>query len=70
MVMTAFRGVIVGLGVTVYVTVPLPVPEAPPVIVIQLAFSLVTQAQPLEAVTATVLVEPSGPSDATVGEMA
>ena len=51
-------------------TVPLPEPEAPPVIEIQLAFSLVTHAQPLDAVTATVVVEPAGPSDATVGEIA
>ena len=48
----------------------MPVPEAPLVIVIQLAFSLVTHAHPLEAVTPTVLVELSGPSEATVGEIA
>ena len=70
MVITAFRGVIVGFAVTLYVTDPLPEPEAPLVIVIQAAFSLVTHAQPLEAVTATVLVEAAGPSDATVGEIA
>jgi hypothetical protein len=38
--------------------------------VIQLVFSLVTHAQPPEALTATVLVELCGPSDATVGEIA
>jgi hypothetical protein len=47
----------------------LPEPEAPPVIEIQVALSADVQAQPDDAVTPTVLVEASGPSVATVGEM-
>ena len=58
------------MAVTLYVTVPLPNPEAPLVIVTQLALSAVVQAQPETVLTAIVLVEVAGPTEATVGEMA
>jgi hypothetical protein len=48
----------------------LPDPDAPPVIEIHVALSLVVHAHPAGAVTAIVFVDAAGPSDATVGEIA
>jgi hypothetical protein len=69
-VIVAERGVVVLLAVMLYVTVPLPTPAAPFVIVIQLAPAAVVQAHPAIVLTAIVLVEADGPSEATVGEIA
>ena len=54
---------------TLYVTVPLPVPDAPPVIVTQDKLSVAVQSQQLkDAATATVLpVSPAAPTDADAG---
>jgi hypothetical protein len=68
--MTALRGEVVALASALYVTVPLPDPEAPFVIVSQLALSVAVHAQPAGDVTAIVLVEADGPSVASVGEIA
>ena len=54
---------------TEYVTVPLPLPLAPPVTVIHEALLVAVQAQPASAVTATAPVLPAGPYVARVGEM-
>ena len=48
----------------------MPDPDAPPVIEIHVALSLVVHAHPAGAVTAIVFVDAAGPSDATVGEIA
>jgi hypothetical protein len=51
------------------VTVPLPEPEAPLVIEIHEALSPADQVHPDGALTPIVLVEGSGPRDASVGEI-
>ncbi len=55
--------------VTEYVTVPLPVPLAPPVIVAQPTAELAVHAQPACVVTATDPVDAGEPTVALVGEM-
>ena len=51
-------------------TVPFPVPDAPEVTVSQLVLLLTAvQAQPLPAVTLTLLVPPPAAGEALVGEM-
>jgi hypothetical protein len=69
-VIVAERGAVVPFAVTLYVTVPLPNPEAPLVIVIQLAPWAAVQAHPETVLTAIEFVEAEGPSEATVGEIA
>jgi hypothetical protein len=54
---------------TRYSTEPLPLPDAPDVIVSQLAFPVAVQAQPDPAVTLIVPVDPSEPTLTLVGEM-
>jgi len=68
-VIVAERGIVVLLAVRLYVTVPLPRPAAPFVIVIQLAPAAAVQAHPDTVLTAIVFVEADGPSEATVGEI-
>jgi hypothetical protein len=48
-------------------TVPLPVPDAPPVMVIQLTLLTPVQLQPAVAVTVTQLLAPALPIDWLVG---
>jgi hypothetical protein len=50
------------------VTVPLPDPLAPPVILNQLAVSVAVQVQPLVAVTVTLPVPPALVSEIVVGD--
>jgi hypothetical protein len=54
---------------TLYFTVPLPVPDAPESIVIQLSFSDAVQPHEPAAVTVTVPLPPSFGNDADMGEM-
>jgi hypothetical protein len=55
---------------TVYVTVPLPEPDAPPVIVIQLALLDAVHAHPdADAVTATDPLPPAASNSLAVGEI-
>jgi hypothetical protein len=54
---------------TLKVTVPFPVPVAPPVMVIQATELVAVQLQPPLAVTATLFVIASAPIDRLVGEM-
>ena len=51
------------LAATLYATVPLPVPAAPLVTVIQLSFAVAVHEQVLPAVTATLPVPPAAPMD-------
>ena len=53
---------------TLNVTVPLPLPLAPPVIVIQLTFSVAVHGHPAGAATENVLVPPAEPSDRLAGD--
>jgi hypothetical protein len=68
-VISPLRTVIVGFAVTLYVTVPFPDPDAPPVIEIHVSLSLVDHAHPEAALTEIVFVDASGPTDANTGEM-
>src|SRR5207302_1489234 len=52
---------------TLYSTVPLPVPDAPALIVIHGTLDAAVQAQAGPAVTATVAVAPAAPTEAVVG---
>jgi hypothetical protein len=54
---------------TVYFTVPLPVPDAPEVILIQPAFSLAVQLHQLVVVTVTVPMPPASGNVWLSGEM-
>ena len=58
------------LAETEYLTVPLPVPLAPDVIVTQDTGVAVVQLQVLEVVTVTLPVPPAAVGDALPGEMA
>ena len=53
------RALVVGFAVTLYVTVPLPLPLLPALIEIQDALLLAVQAQPVVAVTVTVPLPPA-----------
>jgi hypothetical protein len=68
--MVPVRGVVVVLAATLNVTMPLPEPLAPPVMVIQLALLEAVQAHPPEVVTVTEPVPPSDSTDRDVGEIA
>ena len=57
------------LAVTVYITVPLPLPLLPEVIVIQLTISEALQPQPIGDVTLILPVPPSARNDLLVGNM-
>ncbi len=61
------RAAVALLAATFSVTVPLPIPAAPPAIVIQLAFSVAVHAQPVGAVTEKVTVPPLAPADRVAG---
>ena len=57
------------LANTEYVTVPVPVPLLPEVIVIQLALVVADQVQPAGAVTATLPLEATAARDWVAGEI-
>jgi hypothetical protein len=61
-VMVPVRAVPV-FAATLYVTVPDPLPDAPPMIVIQPALLVAVQLHPVPAVTFTKLLPPALPSD-------
>jgi hypothetical protein len=62
------RGDVLVLAATVYVTVPLPLPAAPELIVSHGAFDVADQLHPEVVVTTTLLVELAAPTSNVVGE--
>ncbi len=69
MVSVPLRGVVVGFAATEYGTLPLPLPLAAPVSVIQPALVTADQVQPDATVTATLPVAPDPDGEIDVGEM-
>ena len=68
-VIVPVRDVVAEFADTVNVTVPLPDPLAPPVIVIQVALLAAVHAQPLPLVTVNELVLPPATTDNETGEI-
>ena len=68
-VIVPVRDVVAEFAATVNVTVPLPDPLAPPVIVIQVALLAAVHAQPLPLVTVNELVPPPATTDSETGEI-
>jgi hypothetical protein len=68
-VSVAPRGLVVPFAVTLYDTVPLPLPVAPPVIVAHVWLLVADHVQPAGVVTATVPDVAPAPTDAPVGEI-
>ena len=68
-VIVPVRDVVAEFAATVNVTVPLPDPLAPPVIVIQVALLAAVHVQPLPLVTANELVPPPATTDSETGEI-
>lgn len=68
-VMVALRDEVDEFDVTLNTTVPLPLPDAPPVIVTQFALLAAVHAHPLGAVTLKLLVPPLWTIDCVVGEI-
>jgi len=68
-VIVPVRDVVAEFAATVNVTVPLPDPLAPPVIVIQVALLAAVHAQPLPLVTVNELVLPPATTDNETGEI-
>ena len=66
MVSVPVRTEVVELAATLYGTVPFPVPPVAPVNVIQPAFEVADQVQPVPAVTPTLPVAPAAPTDCPV----
>jgi hypothetical protein len=59
----AVRGEVLVFAAPLYVTVPLPVPVAPPVTVSHVALLVAVHAQPVPEVTPTVPVPPAATTD-------